>query len=374
MDSEPPRAARRAESAFDRACMRRALSLARRGWGQTAPNPMVGAVVVRDGAVVGEGYHARFGEAHAEVAALVAAGELARGATVYVTLEPCAHHGKTPPCADALVTAGVSRVVIAARDPNPEAAGGIARLREAGIDVLEGVEEEESRELNAPFFHAFAADRPWVTLKLALSLDGAIADASGRSKWITGARARAAAHRLRAGSDAVAVGLGTALADDPMLTVRDAPAPRVPPVRVVFDRRARIPLSAALVRTARQVPTVVVAESPDPDGARALEGAGVGVVCGSGLEEGLRALAGRGVRALLVEGGARLAGALLERALVDRLIIFRAPVLLGAGALGAFAFAPRALLPDAPRFRVIERRTLGQDTMAVYAVRELPPG
>lgn len=354
--------------------MRRALSLARRGWGQTAPNPMVGAVVVRDGAVVGEGYHARCGEAHAEVAALAAAGELARGATVYVSLEPCAHHGKTPPCADALIAAGVSRVVVAARDPNPEAAGGIARLLDAGVDVLDGVEEADARELNAPFFHAFGAERPWVTLKLALSLDGAIADAAGRSKWITGRRARAAAHLLRAGSDAVAVGLGTVLADDPMLTVRDAPAPRIPPLRVVFDHHARIPHTAALVRTARDVPTVVLADAPDPAAVRALEELGVAVVCASTPEQGLRALARRGVRALLVEGGARLAGALLERALVDRLIIFQGSVVLGAGALGAFAFAPRTLLPDAARLRVIERRTLGEDTMAVYAVRELPPG
>jgi len=353
--------------------MRRALSLARRGWGQTAPNPMVGAVVVRDGAVVGEGHHARYGEAHAEVAALAAAGDLARGATVYVSLEPCAHHGHTPPCADALIAAGVARVVVATRDPNPAAAGGSARLRAAGVDVVEGVEEDDARELNAPFFHAFAARRPWVTLKLALSLDGAIADASGGSRWITGPRARAAAHALRAGSDAVGVGLGTVIADDPSLTVRDAAASRVPPMRVVFDRRARIPLDAVLVRTARDVPTVVVAESPDAPSARALEGAGVEVVCAPSLEAGLEALAGRGVRALLVEGGARLAGALLGHALVDRLIIFRAPVLLGAGALGAFAFAPSTPLSHAARLRVIERRTLGDDTMAVYAVRELAP-
>lgn len=348
--------------------MRRALSLARRGWGQTAPNPMVGAVVVRDGAVVGEGYHARFGEAHAEVAALRAAGELARGATVYVTLEPCAHFGKTPPCTNALIAAGVARVVVAVRDPNPVAAGGLERLREAGIAVTTGVEEEAAWELNAPFFNAVASRRPWVTLKLAVSLDGAIADAEGRSRWLTGPRARAAVHLLRAGSDAVAVGIGTVLADDPLLTVRDAPAPRIPPRRVIFDRHARTPLQSRLVETAREVPTIVVAESPDAARARALEAAGVEILRAPSLGDALEALAGAGVRSLLVEGGARLAGALLASALVHRLIIFQAPVLLGAGALGAFAYAPAATATTAPRYRVVERRVFGDDTMTVLAV------
>lgn len=351
--------------------MRRALSLARRGWGQTAPNPLVGAVVVRDGSVVGEGYHARWGEAHAEVAALRAAGPLARGATIYVTLEPCDHQGKTPPCTQALIAAGVARVVVAARDPNPAAAGGIERLRAAGIAVTVGVEEEAARELNAPFFFAYGASRPWVTLKLAVSLDGAIADASGRSRWITGPRARAQVHLLRAGSDAVGVGVGTVLADDPSLTVRAAPPPRVSPTRVVFDRRARTPLDAALVRTAREVPTVLVTECPDAERTRALEGAGVGIVRAGSLAAGLEALARGGIRSLLVEGGARLAGALLDGALVDRLIIFQGPVLLGAGALGAFDYARSADLAEAPRFRVLERRAIGDDVMTVYALRAI---
>jgi diaminohydroxyphosphoribosylaminopyrimidine deaminase/5-amino-6-(5-phosphoribosylamino)uracil reductase len=348
--------------------MRRALSLARRGWGQTAPNPMVGAVVVRDGAVVGEGYHARYGEPHAEVVALRAARELARGATVYVTLEPCAHFGKTPPCVDALIAAGVARVVVATRDPNPEAAGGLDRLRTAGIAVTVGVEEERARELNAPFFHAHTSPRPWVTLKLAVSLDGAIADAAGRSQWITGPRSRRVVHHLRAGSDAVGVGLGTLLADDPSLTVRDVPAPRVPPRRIIFDRYARTPLDARVVRTARDVPTIVVSVSPDPARARALEAAGVQILAAPTPELALEQLAREGVRSLLVEGGARLAGTLLERALVHRLIIFQAPVLLGAGALAAFAYAPSMVIGDAPRFRVLERRALGDDTMTVYAL------
>jgi diaminohydroxyphosphoribosylaminopyrimidine deaminase/5-amino-6-(5-phosphoribosylamino)uracil reductase len=353
--------------------MRRAIDLARRGHGQTAPNPMVGAVIVRDGAVVGEGYHARYGEAHAEVAALRAAGDRARASTVYVSLEPCAHTGKTPPCADALVAAGVARVVIAARDPNPVAGGGAERLRAAGVEVVEGVEEGAARELNAPFFHALESTgeqrRPWVTLKLALSIESAISDAEGSSRWITGVEARAVAHELRAGSNAVAVGIGTVILDDPLLTVRDAPAPRVPPLRVVFDRRARTPLSSRLVAGAREIPTVVVVDDPDPDAARALVEAGVELLHAGSLESALEELARRDVRSLLVEGGARLAGAFLERALVDRLIIFRGAVLLGCGARGAFAHVPSMSIAGAPRFRVLERRALGDDTMITYAVR-----
>lgn len=353
--------------------MRRAIALARNGYGQTAPNPMVGAVIVRGGEVVGEGYHARYGQPHAEAGALQAAGERARGSTVYVSLEPCAHTGMTPPCADALVAAGVTRVVIAARDPNPVAEGGAERLRAAGVEVVEGVEEEAARELNAPFFHAFESPRehrrPWVTLKLALSLDSAVADSEGGSRWITGPDARAAAHELRAGSDAVAVGIGTVLADDPLLTVRDARAPRVPPLRVVFDGRARTPVGSRLAGSARDVPTLLVVRDPDPESARALERAGVELLHAGTLEAALEELARRDVRSLLVEGGARLAGALLERALVDRLIIFRGAVLLGRGARGAFAHVPSTSIADAPRFRVLERRALGDDTMITYAVR-----
>ncbi|NUQ19755.1 MAG: bifunctional diaminohydroxyphosphoribosylaminopyrimidine deaminase/5-amino-6-(5-phosphoribosylamino)uracil reductase RibD, partial [Gemmatimonadaceae bacterium] len=200
--------------------MRRALALARRGWGQTAPNPMVGAVVVRDGEVVGEGYHARAGEEHAERIALTAAGARARGATLYLTLEPCNHTGRQPPCAPMVAAAGLRRVVIAARDPNPEAAGGIELLERAGVEVVVGVEEDAARELNAAFFHRFASDRPWVILKLAVSLDGAIADAARSRGWLSGRAARREVHRLRAGCDAIAVGIGTAIADDPLLTVR----------------------------------------------------------------------------------------------------------------------------------------------------------
>lgn len=351
----------------DAAFMRHALALAERGWGQTSPNPMVGAVIVRDGEIVGEGWHARFGGAHAEVTALARAGERARGATVYVTLEPCSHHGKTPPCADALVAAGVRRVVAAVPDPHPVAAGGGARLAAAGITVVTGVEETAARELNAPFFHAFGSDRPWVTLKLALSLDGAIADHHQSCTWLTNARSRAFVHHIRAGHDAVAVGIGTVLADDPRLTVRAAPAPRIPPRRVVFDRQARLPVTSTLVRSVDAAPVVVVAERPDPARSRALEEAGVRILRASSPGEALRALRGEGVQSLLVEGGTGIAGAFIGATLVDRLIIFQAPVLLGAGALNVFAAVPPALAREARRLTIVDRRAFDDDLMTVYA-------
>jgi diaminohydroxyphosphoribosylaminopyrimidine deaminase/5-amino-6-(5-phosphoribosylamino)uracil reductase len=351
----------------DGAYMRRALSLAARGWGQTAPNPMVGAVVVRDGVVVGEGWHTQFGAAHAEVEALRAAGAGAREATMYVTLEPCAHHGKTPPCSDAIVAAGVRRVVIATADPNPVAHGGASKLRAAGVDVVMGVEETAARELNAPFFHSIHSDRPLVQLKLAVSLDGAISDQSRRPGWLTGPLARSEVQRLRAGADAVAVGIGTVLIDDPQLTVREGPPPRRPPARVVFDTSARLPLDSALVRSARETPVLVVCWAPDPAHAAALEHAGVELVHAQTLGQALRALFMRGIRNLLVEGGAALASALIQEALVDRLIIFRAPVLLGAGALGAFAGVPATRVAEAARWRIVHAARFGDDEMTVYA-------
>jgi diaminohydroxyphosphoribosylaminopyrimidine deaminase/5-amino-6-(5-phosphoribosylamino)uracil reductase len=360
------------QAARDAAHMRRALGLARRGWGWTAPNPLVGAVLVRDGVVVGEGWHARYGGPHAEVAALAAAGERARGATAYVTLEPCNHHGKTPPCTAALITAGVRRVVAAIADPHPVARGGADRLRTSGIDVTIGVESDAARELNAPFLHAVVSDRPWVTLKLALSLDGAIADHTRRQAWLTGPRARREVHRMRAGSDAVAVGIGTVLADDPELTVRDVPAPRVPPLRVVFDRHARLPLDSRLARTARDLPVVLVTSPLAAERTRAVEDAGVRVVRADSLPDALRALrADHGVRALLAEGGAGIASALWAADLVDRLVTFQAPVVLGSGALAAFGDAPPMRATDARRLPVLSRRALGDDLMTVFAVHPL---
>lgn len=352
----------------ERAWMRRALALAARGWGQTAPNPMVGAVIVRDGVIVGAGHHPRFGALHAEAAALAQAGDNARGADVYCTLEPCNAHGKQPPCSHALIAAGVRRVVAAIPDPNPAKARGADALRAAGIAVEFGLEEEAARELNAPFLHwARGAQRPWITLKLAVSVDGAIAGADRERGWLTGEAARKQVHRLRAGADAIAVGIGTAIADDPALTVRGVRKPRVAPLRVVFDRSARLPLGSQLARSARKAPVVILTSAPSGEGALALARKGVEPVEAPDLPSALRALHARGVRHLLVEGGATLAGALLGGNLVDRLVIFQAPVLLGEGALGAFSAVPPAPTSALSRWRVVERREFDDDLMTVLA-------
>ena len=346
----------------ERAWMTRALTLARKGWGQTAPNPMVGAVVVRGGRIVGEGYHARYGGPHAEVAALEKAGKRARGATVYVTLEPCSHWGKTPPCTDALIAAGVTRVVCATTDPGKKAGGGARKLRRAGIEVEFGLEANAARELNAPFF--FASEhgrRPFVTLKLAVSADGAVAARGGKRTRITGDAADREVHRMRAQTDAIAVGLGTARADNPALTVRHVRQPRIPPVRVVFDRGARLPLSREIVATAHAIPTVVLAERPDRARELALYKRGVEVLHTKGLKDGLQLLARHAVRSLLVEGGPTIAKALLDARVVDRLVIFQSPRRLRAGAIAAF---DDASLLD--RFRVVARRRFGSDVMTIY--------
>lgn len=357
--------------AQDEHFMRRALDLAREGWGQTAPNPMVGAVVVRGGEIAGEGFHARYGEPHAEVHALRAAGERARGATLYVTLEPCRHHGKTPPCTDAVMTAGISRVVIAALDPTMEAGGGAERLRASGIQVESGLLETESRELNAPFFHAATgSDLPWTTLKLAVSIETAISDQRGTTSYLTGVETRREVHRLRAGHDAIAVGIGTVLADDPQLTVRDAPPPRVPLRRVIFDRELRTPEHAALVRTAAETPTTIITRTTSSTHARALQRAGVHLIAAHDLRDGLRALRREGVRALLVEGGATIATAVLSEGLAHRLVIFEAPVALGPRALHAFDGAAEALLSRVELAPIVERRRLGRDVMTTYRLTD----
>ncbi|MGI8546667.1 MAG: bifunctional diaminohydroxyphosphoribosylaminopyrimidine deaminase/5-amino-6-(5-phosphoribosylamino)uracil reductase RibD [Gemmatimonadaceae bacterium] len=329
--------------------MRRALSLAERGWGQTAPNPMVGAVVVRDGEIFGEGWHHRFGEAHAEVNALRAAGDRARNSTVYVTLEPCNHWGKTPPCTDAIIASGAARVVIATHDPGPNSGGGAERLRQNGIEVVNGVREGDARELNAPFFNSFVSDRPWVTLKLALSIDGAIADEQRAPGWLTNEQSRAQVHRMRANSDAIAVGAGTYLADSPELTVRGEITPRTPPLRVVFDRSGLLERNGTAIRCASEVGFIVLR---DGDTLTAL-----------------RQLRSRGVESLLVEGGSGLASELLDGDLVDRLVIFQAPIVLGRGALHAFAGAEPRTARAARRLRVLKRQEFGDDLMTIYAPR-----
>jgi diaminohydroxyphosphoribosylaminopyrimidine deaminase/5-amino-6-(5-phosphoribosylamino)uracil reductase len=351
--------------------MRRALALAQQGWGQTAPNPMVGAVVVKDGAVVGEGYHARFGEAHAEVLALKAAGDRARGSTLYVTLEPCNHFGKTPPCTEVILQARVQRVVIAAADPTAVAGGGARHLADYGVQVDFGVEEAAALELNAPFFFAAAhSSRPWVTLKLALSSDGKMNDPSGERRWISNELSRNEVQRLRANVDAIAVGLGTVRVDDPQLTARGSIRPRVPPTRVVFDRNAETPLDAVLVRTAKETPTVIFAHHPPVARLAALHNAGVDVLEAEDLPAALQALRGFEVQHLMVEGGAHVARDFVRQGLVDRLVIFQSPVTLGAGALSPFDELSDSLKTELQSARVVRRGEFGEDVMTEYALRE----
>lgn len=315
--------------------MRLALTQARRGVGRTAPNPPVGAVVVRNGAVVGRGYHRRAGSDHGEAAALRDAGAAARGATLYVTLEPCAHHGRTPPCTEAVLAAGIRRVVIGSIDPNPKVpSGGRHVLEAAGIAVTTGVAKAECDEVVAAFCKHITSGLPLVTLKLAASLDGRIATASGDSRWITGEDARRYAHRLRNEHDAILVGAQTVIRDDPQLTCRLRG--RRNPVRVVIDGRLRIPLSSQLVQTTDQAPTLVFT-TPQASEKRvaALRKLGVEVIpCRArggrlSLRDVLRRLGQRGLLSVLVEGGANVASQLLQEQLVDRLLIFVAPKLLG---------------------------------------------
>jgi len=327
---------------------------------------MVGAVVVHDGRIVGEGFTQPFGGAHAEVCALRAAGDAARGATVYVSLEPCNAQGHTPPCSEALIAAGVARVVYAAADPNPAMRGGAERLRAAGITVLGGVEAQAAHDQNPAFFHRFGSDRPFVTLKLARSLDGATTDASRARGWLTGPSARREVHRQRSEHDAVAVGVGTAVADDPLLTVRGVAAPRVPPTRIVFDRTGRLPLLSALVTSMPAAPLIVIGDAI-PEAKRALlEVAGASVIVAQGLTAQLRALREVGVGSIYCEGGPTLADALLAADIVDRLVIFTAPVLLGVDAVRPLQAGAPLSIHSAARLRLVSQRRLGDDLMAIY--------
>ena len=315
--------------------MRRAMDLAARGSGETNPNPLVGCVIVRAGRVVGEGWHERAGGPHAEKVALERAGPRARGATLYVNLEPCAHLAKrTPPCAPAVAAAGLRRVVVAMRDPNPAVKGrGLALLRRAGIAVTTGVMADEARRLNHLFVVAEVERRPFVLLKAALTLDGRIATASGESKWITTAAQRREARALRRHHDGVVVGIGTVLADDPMLL----PTPRTkrPFVRIVFDSRLRLPLQSRLVRTARRSPVIVLCVRGRARRRRVLEATGVTVLVDArsagrvSLPWAMKALWTQGLRSIMVEGGSEVLGSFLAARLVDQVALFRAPLLLG---------------------------------------------
>lgn len=347
--------------------MRHALMLAERALGTVAPNPAVGCVIVRDGVVVGRGWTQRGGRPHAEVVALRQAGDAAKGATAYVTLEPCAHIGQTPPCAGALIEAGVSRVVGAIEDPDPRVSGrGFAMLRDAGITVETDVLRNEAAASNAGFFSRIVKKRPLVTLKLAISADAKIARAPGGNQWITGEEARRFGHLLRARHDAILAGIETVLADDPELTCRIPGLEDRSPVRVVLDSGLRLPVTSKLVRTARKVQVIAFTTR---DGGGDLGAAGVDVARVVPDKQGrpdlgavLSELAARGITRLLVEGGATIEGAFLEQGLADRLEIFRSPVAAGEGGRKAPHFPLES-------YGLSSRRELGSDVLESYAIR-----
>lgn len=350
------------EGLVDTRWMLRALELAHRGVWTTQPNPRVGCVIVQGNECVGEGAHLRAGEPHAEVFALREAGVKARGATVYVTLEPCQHTGRTPPCVDALIAAGVSRVVMAMEDPNPRVAGqGAAQLREAGIRVETGLLAQDAEVLNRGFLSRMRRQRPWVTLKSAASLDGRTAMASGESQWITGADARADGHRMRADAGAVWAGADTVLADNPKLSVRLPDFNGRPPDRIVIDGRARVPSTAAVWRDdgARRF-WLTAAEGASPAGVQriAVPRSGEGRL---DLARVLSALAAAEINAVLVEAGPQLAGALLAASLVDEWVVYLAPQALGDAARGLAHLPMLQALADAPRFRFGDVRSVGAD-------------
>jgi diaminohydroxyphosphoribosylaminopyrimidine deaminase / 5-amino-6-(5-phosphoribosylamino)uracil reductase len=363
--------------------MRRAIELAERGRGLTSPNPMVGAVIVAPGGeVVGEGFHERAGAAHAEVEALLAAGARARGATMYVTLEPCSHHGRTPPCASAVVAAGIARVVAAIGDPNPLVSGqGFAELRRAGIEVITGVGAAEAERQNRVFLTAMRERRPHVVLKAGMTLDGKIADLHGASRWITGGPSRERAHLLRSESDAIVVGIGTVLRDDPELTVRlGRPWPREP-FRVVLDTKARTPRTARIIRAGSPGRALIVVGSDAPEErARDLASTGATVVrcrtrdgrldLGAVLDE----LVAREVRGVLIEGGGEIHAAFLDTNLVDRVAIYVAPLLVGGrGATPVVGGAGREL-KNAVRLGPLSVTALGDDLLIEADVLRAAPG
>ncbi len=355
--------------------MRHALALAERALGIAAPNPAVGCVIVSpDGRVVGRGWTQKGGRPHAETIALAQAGEAARGGTAYVTLEPCAHHGQTPPCARALIESGVARVVASLEDPDPRVSGkGFAMLWDAGVEVTAGALEDEAAAINAGFFLAVREKRPLVTLKIAMSLDGKTATVSGQSKWITGAEARRFGHLLRAKHDAILIGIGTAFADDPELTCRLPGLEDRSPLRVVLDTRLRLPERSKLAQTARKIPTLLFTTA---EGGQALVERGVEVrkiaPDARGRPDVAAALAGlaeRGVTRLLVEGGSGVHASFLDRGLCDRLELFRAPIALGGAGRNAIDALKTLDLDEAARFVSLGRRRLGPDVLESFEAR-----
>jgi len=347
--------------------MRLALELAAKARGQTGINPVVGCVIVKDGRIVGLGSHLRRGEAHAEVHALRMAGGEARGATVYVTLEPCSHYGRTPPCADRLIEAGVARVVAAATDPNPKVSGtGLTKLRAAGIETATGVLEAESRKLNEAFEKYIRTGLPFVTLKAGATMDGRLSAGSGDSRWVTGEAAREAVHMLRHRHDAIMIGAGTAIRDDPSLTTR-TPVPGLNPVRIVVDSRLRLPQHLKLF-TDGHAPTIVLAAADaDAGRRRALEAAGVEVIgCEAAegsidLRDAMRKLGEREIGSVLLEGGGRLNGAMLAAGLVDKVAVFYAPKIVGSGGTPLFDRPVAERMAEAIRLDRIEVERYGDD-------------
>lgn len=356
------------QSEIDQRLMRRALALARRGIGTTHPNPRVGAVVVAGDRIIAEGWHRRPGEAHAEATALQKAGEAARGATLYVTLEPCSGHGRTPPCTDVVIQAGVRRVVYASNDPNPRMAGGAEKLRETGIEVCGGVLREDADALNRPFFHFICTGHPYVIAKAAVSLDGKLATHRQHSQWISGEDSRRHAHRLRAASDAIIVGAGTLTKDNPSLTVRGAQRRGEPPLRVVIcDHMPAFRPDYRLLDG--QAPCRLYAR--DMNGQDdAWRAAGAEVVSAGRLDAVLRHLGEEGRLSLLLEGGGRLHASFFEARLADELVLYQAPLLIGGTeAVSLWHGAGVAHVSDALRLVNIERRRLGEDQMIRGRIR-----
>ncbi len=351
-----------------------ALDLARQGRGRTSPNPLVGAVVVQDTEVVGTGYHQAAGSAHAEIIALKKAGEKAKGATLYVNIEPCSHYGRTGPCTEAIIKAGISRVVAAIQDPNPLVSGrGFAQLREAGVKVKEGVLEDKARRLNEVFIKYITTGLPFVGIKVAMSLDGKIGTMTGESHWITGEKSRQFVHRLRDQSDVILVGIETVLKDNPRLTTRVEGSEGKDPVRVIVDSSARLPLDARVVETSSSARTILaVTNQAPPDKCRALEDRGVEILTLPSLHGRvdvtylMKQLAERELTTVLVEGGGTLNYSLLEQSLVDKLFVFIAPLLIG-GAKSPTAFAGAGIesLKKAWAVEDIEMKQFDQDMLLI---------
>lgn len=359
-------------TAVDHGMMARALQLAERGLWSTSPNPRVGCVLVRDSQIVGEGWHEKAGESHAEVHALQMAGDKAKGATAYVTLEPCSHHGRTPPCAEALIAAGVTRVVAAMSDPNPLVAGkGLALLQAAGIETASGLLENEARELNIGFVSRMTRGRPWLRLKVAGSLDGKTALNNGTSQWITGPQARRDGHAWRARACAILTGIGTVRDDDPQLLVRDVETTRQP-LRVIVDSRFEIPLTARILRDG---PVMVVGAVENAEKIEMLRSAGnfVEILKNPDGKVDLKALlellAQRGINEVHAEAGFKLNGSLLREGLVDELLLYLAPCLIGHDASGLFNLPALTTLDDRRRLQIRDLRQVGEDIRLIARLR-----